>query len=103
MPAIPASHSASTVSFGQGAYPTRSPKWYVASTPRAVRLASTPRSAGRFAWMSEISAYRIAVMCRIGDELDNTTMSFDSALRRFVLLVGLAAAIPLRSGDLDSH
>jgi len=30
-------------------------------------------------------------------------MNFDSALRRFVLLVGLAAAIPLRSGDLDSH
>jgi esterase/lipase len=30
-------------------------------------------------------------------------MSFDTALRRLVLLVGLAAAIPLRSGDLDSH
>jgi esterase/lipase len=42
-------------------------------------------------------------MCELGDELDNTTMNFDSALRRFVLLVGLAAAIPLRSGDLDSH
>ena len=30
-------------------------------------------------------------------------MNLDTALRRLVLLVGLAAAIPLRSGDLESH
>ena len=30
-------------------------------------------------------------------------MSFDTALRRLVVIVGLAAAIPLRSGDLESH
>jgi len=28
---------------------------------------------------------------------------FDTALRRLALLIGLAAAIPLRSGDLESH
>ena len=42
-------------------------------------------------------------MRELGSGLDYSPMSFDSALRRFVLLVGLAAAIPLRSGDLDSH
>jgi esterase/lipase len=30
-------------------------------------------------------------------------MNFDDALRRLVLVVGLAATIPLRSGDLRSH
>ena len=30
-------------------------------------------------------------------------MSLDAALRRLVLIVGIAAAIPLRAGDLDSH
>jgi esterase/lipase len=30
-------------------------------------------------------------------------MDFDTTLRRLALLIGLAAAIPLRSGDLESH
>ena len=42
-------------------------------------------------------------MRELGGGLNNSRMNFDSAFRRFMLLVGLAAAIPLRSRDLDSH
>lgn len=31
------------------------------------------------------------------------SINFDATLRRLALVIGLAAAIPLRSGDLDSH
>src|SRR5579859_1838318 len=54
--------SSSTTSFGCGPRPTTSPTHQIASQPMAAISASTARSAGRLAWMSPMTAIRIAAI-----------------------------------------
>src|SRR5215467_6910188 len=73
----------STTSLGNGAYPTRSPRQYTASTRCRLMSESTVSRAGRLPWMSLKSAMRITVhlLCpavRRSDSWGTTTRSATS-------------------------